>query len=139
MSDYSISQEKIDYDSTLAKELEADEYGMKTYTFVILKTGKEKASNDAERDSLFAGHLKNIARLAEEKKLIVAGPLSKNSQQYRGIFILNVSEIKEAESILSSDPAIKAGLLDCEIFSWYGSAALPEYLDTHKKIQKTKF
>ena len=38
-----------------------------------------------------------------------------------------------------TDPAIEAGILDYEIFDWYGSAALPEYLKIHEKIQKTSF
>ena len=33
------------YDSTLAKQLDADQYGMKMYVLVILKTGKNKTKN----------------------------------------------------------------------------------------------
>ena len=139
MGHYSISQEEIQYDSTLAKKLGADEYGMKSYSMVILKTGTQKASNDIERDSLFSGHLKNITQLSEEGKLIVAGPLGENELGYRGIFILTITDTNEAKSVLSTDPAIKAGLLDYDIFPWYGSAALPKYLETHERIQKTKF
>ncbi|MDD3459312.1 MAG: hypothetical protein PHO74_07540 [Weeksellaceae bacterium] len=47
-------------------------------------------------------------------------------------------EEEEANALLQSDPAIKNGLLDYEIFSWYGSAALPEYLPTSDKIWKSK-
>ena len=124
------------FDSTLAKSLGADDYGMKSYIFVMLKTGNNIIEDKSIRDSLFAGHLGNIGRLAEERKLIVAGPLGKNDKTYRGIFILNVTTFEEAESLLKTDPAIKENLLEPELYKWYGSAALPEYLETSDKIWK---
>lgn len=81
----------------------------------------------------------NIGRLVEEEKLIVAGPFEENDNQYRGIFILNnVKSMEEATTLLQSDLAIKNGLLDYEIFTWYGSAALSEYLPFSEKIWKIK-
>lgn len=127
------------YDSILAKELGADAYGMKTYVLVILETGTAQISDRDSVQELFAGHMANIGRLAEEGKLIVAGPLQKNTENYRGIFILNASTIEDAQKWVDSDPAVSAGLLNPLYFLWYGSAALPVYLDTHKKIQQTGF
>lgn len=127
------------YDSTLAKELGADAYGMKNYVLVILETGSVQISDRDSVQKLFAGHMANIGRLAEEGKLIVAGPLQKNTENYRGIFILNASTIEDAREWVNSDPAIAAGLLNPLYFLWYGSAALPVYLDTHKKIQQSGF
>ncbi|MEX2596443.1 MAG: YciI family protein [Salibacteraceae bacterium] len=129
----------VNYDSTLAKHLEADDYGMKSYVLVILKTGENNIPDEAKRDSLFAGHLNNIKRLAKEKKLIVAGPLSKNEKSYRGIFILDLPSFEEAKELLQTDPAISEKVLAAELFHWYGSAALPAYLETHKKIEKYQF
>ena len=126
------------YDKALADSLGADNYGMKSYILVILKTGTNKIERKETVDSLFRGHLANIGRLAAEGKLIVAGPLKKNERQYRGIFIFNVKTIEEANTLLSSDPAIKEKLLDAELFQWYGSAALPLYLKSHEKIEKNK-
>ena len=40
--------------------------------------------------------------------------------------------------LLQTDLAIKNKLLDYEIFNWYGSAALPEYLPISVKIWKEK-
>jgi uncharacterized protein YciI len=126
------------YDSTLAKTLGADDYGMKSYILVVLKTGKNKIEDKAILDSLFAGHMANINRLAGNGKLIVAGPMGKNDNQYRGIFILNVTSFEEATELLQSDPTIKEEILEAELYKWYGSAALPVYLETHKKIEKIK-
>lgn len=91
------------------------------------------------RDSLFTGHYENIYRLIDQGKLIVAGTLAKNIKSYRGIFILNVTTFEEANELLKVDPTIKEGVLDLELYKWYGSAALPEYLNIHKKIEKNQF
>jgi uncharacterized protein YciI len=127
-----------DYDSTLAKRLGADDYGMKGYVFVMLKTGGNTTTDKAFIDSCFAGHMANINRLVNEGKLIVAGPLGKNDNAYRGIFILNVTTIDEARELVQTDPAINSKLLDADLYKWYGSAALPEYLDAALKIGKYK-
>lgn len=127
------------FDRALAEKLGGDEYGMKSYFFVILKKGTNTTADKELIGQSFRGHLDNINQLVEEKKLIVAGPLEKNENNYRGIFILNnITSEEEANALLQSDPAIKNGLLDYEIFSWYGSAALPEYLPTSDKIWKSK-
>jgi len=128
-----------DYNETLAKSLGADDYGMKSYIFVILKSGQNKSTDKSFVDSCFAGHLKNIGRLAESKQLIVAGPFKKNDSDFRGLFILNVSTVEEANKLLETDPAIKADLLLPVLYPWYGSAALPIYLDSIDKVSKSKF
>jgi uncharacterized protein YciI len=126
------------YDAALAQSLGADERGMKMYVLAILKSGTNKTDNKATLDSLFRGHMANIGRLAANGKLIVAGPLEKNDKDYRGIFIFNVKTIAEAKELLITDPTIKEKVLDAELYEWYGSAALPVYMDTHKKIQKAQ-
>lgn len=126
-----------EYDAALAEEVGADEYGMKKYVFVILKTGTNSTENKAFIDSCFAGHMQNMNIMVEAKQLIVAGPILKNDKSYRGIFILNATSLEEAEGILKTDPAVSSGLLDFEIFLWYGSAALPKYLEYSDKIWKT--
>jgi len=124
------------YDSQLAAKLGGDEYGMKSFILVILKTGTSKLTDNKLKSKAFAGHLKNIKRLVDENKLIVAGPFGKNNNDFRGLFILNVETIKEANALLETDPAINEGYLKAELFKWYGSAALPEYLDSSDKIWK---
>ncbi len=130
---------KVPYDEALAKKLGADNYGMKMYVLVILKSGPNTTETKAKTDSLFAGHMANIGKMVELQKLVVAGPMGKNDKNYRGIFILNTKSIEEAKQLLESDPAIKAKLLEPELYNWYGSAALLEYLPFHDKIQKSSF
>lgn len=127
------------YDAELATKLGADDYGMKKFVFVILKTGTNKSTDKKLKDSCFTGHMNNINRLVKEKKMIVAGPMVKNEKSYRGIFILNVSTLEEAQILLETDPAIKAKFLEPELYIWYGPAALPEYRKVSDKVWKIGF
>lgn len=127
------------YDSVLAKKLGADDYGMKTYVLVILKTGPNKIEAGPERNKLFSGHMANINKLADDGKLVIAGPMGENDKEYEGIFILNVKTIEAATELLKGDPAISEKVLDTELFIWYGSAAISEYLKVQKSIEKKQF
>ena len=124
------------YDAELAKKLGADEYGMKNYVLVILKTGENKTTDKEELNRLFRGHMENIQRLVKEGKLIVAGPFGENNLTWRGLFIFDVKTVEEARELVQTDPAIKAKLFDVDLVPWYGSAALPEYLPASDKIWK---
>ena len=136
-TDSSVSNPK--YKKALADKLGGDDYGMKSYFLVILKTGTNKTTDNELINKSFRGHMDNINRLVKEDKLIVAGPFGKNENNYRGIFILNnIHSREEVNELLQTDPAIKNGLLDYESFPWYGSAALPEYLPFSEKIWKSK-
>jgi uncharacterized protein YciI len=106
--------------------------------FVILKSGTNKSTEQDKRNKAFSGHLKNIGQLVDEGKLIIAGPFGKNDKDFRGLFILNVTTIKEAEKLLASDPAISAKYLKAEMYEWYGSAAISQYLDASDKVWRIK-
>lgn len=126
------------YNAELAIELDADDYGMKSYVFVILKTGSNESTDKDLKNIAFRGHMNNISRLVEEGKLIIAGPFGKNDDSFRGLFIINVPTIEEANKLLETDPAIKGNYLKAELYEWYGSAALSEYLKASDKIWKVK-
>lgn len=125
------------YNQNLATKLGADQYGMKPYVIVMLTTGSAKIEDKAKMAELMKGHLANIGKLADEEKIVVAGPfLEKNKENYRGMFIFNTQSKEEAEQWVKTDPAVQAGVFSYEIFPWYGSAALPTYLKHHKEIAK---
>ena len=125
------------FNQDLANSFGADEHGMKSYSFVILKTGSVVVNDAQEKQTLMRGHLANITRLADDGKLVVAGPFGKNDLNYRGLFILTTASSEEALALLKTDPAIAAGVFDVEVLPWYGAAALGAYLDVQKKITKT--
>lgn len=126
------------YNKALADSLGSDANGMKQYVFVMLRTGTAKDVSKQVSDSLFKLHISNMGEMAARGKLIVAGPFKKNERSYRGIFILNVKTLEEADALLNGDAAIKAKLLEAESFYWYGSAALPMYLQYHNEIEKSR-
>ncbi|SRR6266511_1508759 len=130
-----LAQNNSAYDSVLAEKLGADDYGMKKYVMAFLKKGPTEIKDSAQRMQLQMAHLKNIQRLADEGKLIVAGPFL-DDQKIAGIFIFNVESVEEARVLTATDPAVKAGELEMELHPWYGSAALTETAALHKKVQK---
>lgn len=126
------------YDSTLARTLGADDYGMRMCTLVLLKPGPRSELTKAARDSAFAGHMANIGRLAEEGQLFLAGPFAKNDH-YSGLFIFNTKTLEATEALLRTDPAVSCGALAYEMYPWYGSAAVQQIPALHERVQKKGF
>ncbi|MCB0582187.1 MAG: hypothetical protein KDD10_23105 [Phaeodactylibacter sp.] len=123
------------YNPELARELGADPYGMKQYVMAFLKAGPTRSQDSLEAAQLQRAHLDNIRRLAEEGKLVLAGPFMDNGE-VRGIYVFDVRTIEEAEALTATDPSIQAGRLVMELRPWYGSAALPKLNEWHKIIAK---
>ena len=123
------------FDSTLAAEIGADEYGMKSYVMAFLKAGPNRSSDPEEAARLQSAHMENISRMANEGKLVLAGPFLDNGE-LRGIYVFNVSTLEEAQALTESDPAVQAGSLVMELKPWYGSAALMQVNEIHERIAK---
>ncbi|AXE63433.1 hypothetical protein BBF93_03760 [Hyphomonas sp. CACIAM 19H1] len=125
------------YDAALAERLGADDLGMRSYVLAILKTGPQDAAitDKDQRADLFAGHFSNMGRLAEDGKLVLAGPLGGEDGR-RGLFILNTADIATAQEWVASDPTIEAGIFTVDYSKYYGSAALMQVNEVHAKIQK---
>jgi len=128
---------KNGFNAELAKKLGADAYGMRSYVFATLLTGPNDGTitDEAERARLFKGHFDNMGRLAEDGKLVLAGPFVEAPPK-RGLFILNVETIAEAEALVQTDPSIAAGIFKVEFAKYYGSAALMQVNQVHKTIQE---
>ncbi len=123
------------YDAELAEKLGADDYGMRQYVMAFLKAGPNRNQDEAEATAIQKAHRANISRLADEGKLVLAGPFF-DEGDFVGIFIFNVTTVEEARTLTESDPAIQAGRLVMELHPWYGSAALMQVNETHKKLSK---
>ncbi|MEQ9466121.1 MAG: YciI family protein [Ekhidna sp.] len=129
------SQEISGYDSLLAAKMGADDYGMRRYVMALLKAGPNRDQDSTEAAQLQRAHLDNITRMAEEGKLVLAGPFFDN-WDVKGIYIFAVETVEEAEELTKTDPAIQAGRLIMELHPWYGSAALMQVGDMHKRLAK---
>ena len=108
---------------------ERDERGMRIYYMGFLTRGPAWTPEvtDATR-ALQQAHLANITRLAEDGRLLIAGPFaydeSDADQSLRGIFIFDTETRAEAEELARTDPAVQAGRLALRIIPWYGPYGL---------------
>jgi uncharacterized protein YciI len=108
------------------------------YTFVFLKTGPQSGKLTAEANQLaFAGHFSNMARLAEEGTLLVAGPFGTNrhDEALRGLFILDTADRDEAIAWASTDPTTRAGVFTLEYHALRTTFPLPELLAANLERQ----
>lgn len=131
-----VPAEAASFDAELAREVGADERGMRRYVLVILKTGPTPVPAGPERDEMFRGHFANMQRLSEEGKLAFAGPLD-GVDGWRGLFILATDDLEEARRLVATDPVVLKGEMVAEYHKHYGSAALMLVRDAHKRIAKT--
>lgn len=128
----------LSYDSVYAEKVGADDYGMKSYVIAFLKRGPNRPEDKQLIDSLQSAHMANIGKLANEGKLVLAGPFYGDGD-LRGIYIFDTDSIEEAASWTATDPAIIYGSLEMELIQWYGSAALMDVNELHQKAAKINF
>jgi uncharacterized protein YciI len=121
------------YDEALAARFGADEYGMRSYVLVILKTGPNRMPPGEERDAMFRGHFANMKRLSDEGRLVLAGPLD-GVDGWRGLFVFAVREIDEAKQLAATDPVLIKGEMVAEYHKYYGTAALVGIREVHDKL-----
>ena len=125
--------DNTEFDPEMAKMSGADEYGMKMYVMAFLKRGPNRDLDSARAAELQRAHLDNIGKMAEQGKLVLAGPFGGNGD-LRGIYVFDVETVEEAEALTNSDPAIVEGSLEMELIPWYGSAGLVFIGDLHRKV-----
>ena len=138
MSNTSISaqgNENKDFNAVLANKLNADDYGMKKYVMAFLKSGPNRSKDSITRAELQKAHMDNIAKMAEQGVLVMAGPFFGDGE-IRGIYVFNVETLDEAKKLTETDPLIQSGGLIMDLHLWYGSAALQEMGRIHKTISK---
>ena len=93
-------------------------FEMKQYFFVMLTKGAERSQDSITALKIQQGHMNNITKLANEGKLVVAGPFG-DDESWRGIFIFDCKTKEEVENLLKSDPAISSGRLSYEVHPWW--------------------
>jgi uncharacterized protein YciI len=134
--DAATKPDKPAFDAELAKKTGADDYGMRRYVLVILKTGPTRMPDGHARKAMFAGHMANIQRLSKEGKLALAGPFAADPSGWRGLFVLAVEDIEAAKALVATDPVIANGEMVAEYYTWYGSAATMLVGGLHETLAK---
>ncbi len=95
----------------------------KQYWFVMLTKGvnRDAITDSVEISRIQAGHMAHMKKMAEDKKLVMAGPFGDDGN-WRGIFIFDVKIREEVVDLLKQDPAIASGRLDYEIHPWWSES-----------------
>jgi uncharacterized protein len=109
----------ISFSTVKAQSKVEEEFQMKQYFMVFLTAGPNRTQDSATAAKIQEGHLNNITRLFNEKKMIMAGPFL-DKGVYKGIFLFDVATEEEVKQLLQTDPAVEAGRLGYEIHPWYG-------------------
>ena len=93
------------------------------YQLGILSRGPTwTPESNAHTDSIQAGHMANIVRMAEAGALVAAGPFE-NGGDLRGLFVF-APDATGLDSLLSGDPAIASGRLECRGWTWVAPPGL---------------
>src|SRR5688572_3085013 len=79
---------------------------------------------NARTDSIQAGHMANIGRMAEHGALLAAGPFERGNE-LRGIFVFRPGD-DPLDSLMAGDPAIASQRLVVERYPWIAPAGLGE-------------
>ncbi|WP_421752736.1 YciI family protein [Croceimicrobium sp.] len=95
-------------------------YLMKKYFMVFLKRGTERSQDQAEAMKIQAAHLAHMDSLAALGQLDLAGPMGDDTE-LRGIVVLRVPTLEDAEACVKADPAVQANRLSYEIHPWWAA------------------
>jgi uncharacterized protein YciI len=88
-----------------------------TYFAFLTRGEKWTPEKTPATEEIQKGHMANINRLADMKKLVAAGPFGDDGQ-LRGIFVFRVGSLDEAKALIATDPAVQAGRLAMDIHPW---------------------
>ncbi len=112
--------------------------GNERYTLVYLTTGPATPTAE-DRKTIFAGHMANIQRLADERKLVIAGPFNKPANPaWRGIFVFDVASVVEADALVATDPGIMSGVFSHESYRLKSVSRLRKVPDFERELNAAK-
>lgn len=86
--------------------------GAPEYTFVFIRTGPAQGLSRERQDEAFRGHFSNMARLAGEGKLLIAGPFGqpRADASHRGLWVFNTGATGQALEYGATDPTVELGI-----------------------------
>ncbi len=96
-------------------------YIMKQYFMGFLMRVPDKPELDSLKVAeIQQAHLDYMSENAKTGSLLIAGPFGDDGDM-RGIVIYDVATKAEADSIISNDPAVKAGRLAIDVKPWWAA------------------
>src|SRR5215468_1408342 len=92
---------------------------MERYSLVLLRRPAGGGPKLADPEALQRQHIGHLQAMARAGKLVVAGPFDDQPDpRLRGMCLYRTS-LEEARRLANEDPAVKAGRLEVEAFSWW--------------------
>lgn len=88
-----------------------------TYYLGLLYKGPVRTQSADESAKIQRAHLQHLESLYKKGILLIAGPMDDDGD-LRGIVVLNVKSVEEAQALVNEDPAVKAGRLRVELHPW---------------------
>lgn len=86
--------------------------GSPEYTFVFIRTGPAEGLGKEQQEEAFRGHFSNMARLAKERKLLIAGPFGdpRADASHRGLWVFDTPSTSRALELGATDPTVELGI-----------------------------
>jgi uncharacterized protein YciI len=96
-----------------------------TLTLVLLRRPADAPEYpEAELERLQAAHLAHLAAMHERGAMVAAGPFDdRTDESLRGL-CLYTTDIEETRALAAQDPAIVAGRIVADVFSWWTAARI---------------
>lgn len=116
-SEFAIAELHPWWSEDVMKKIESPNQMMTAYLAFLVRGDKWTPEKTPQTAEIQKGHMANIQRLAEMKKLVVAGPFGDDGR-LRGIFVFRVDSLEEARALTLTDPAVQAGRLAMELHPW---------------------
>ncbi|MCI0612721.1 YciI family protein [bacterium] len=88
-----------------------------TYYLGLLYKGPVRTQSADESAKIQSAHLQHLESLYKQGALLIAGPMGDDGD-LRGIVVLKVKSLEEAQALVNNDPAVKAGRLRVELHPW---------------------
>ena len=88
-----------------------------TYYLGLLYKGSVRTQPADESAKIQSAHMQHLESLYKQGVLLIAGPMGDDGD-LRGIVVLKVKSLDEAQAIVNNDPAVKSGRLRVELHPW---------------------
>ena len=88
-----------------------------TYYLGLLYKGPVRTQSADESAKIQSAHLQHLESLYKQGILLIAGPMGDDGD-LRGIVVLKVKSLEDAQTLVNNDPAVKAGRLRVELHPW---------------------
>jgi len=124
--------------SPSAQSRRPDPSTMAAYVMGIYVKGPEWTAERSPRtDSIQAGHLANMKKMADAGALIGAGPFG-TDHKFRGLLIFRDMSMDSIRAMVMQDPAVKNQRLLIELHRWYAPKGIGEAYAARAKVRADK-